>query len=65
MSRHLRKDIKKNRERQQHTIVEWENADNFERDVIKNGLGYSEDEIIVTGKRKTISCPNCGEEQTL
>ena len=25
----------------------------------------NQDEIIVTGKRKTISCPNCGEEQTL
>ena len=25
----------------------------------------NQDEIIVTGKRKTIACPYCGEEQTL
>lgn len=24
-----------------------------------------QDEIIITGKRKTITCPNCGEEQSL
>ena len=23
------------------------------------------DEIIVSGKKKTIACPNCGEEQSL
>ena len=25
----------------------------------------NQDEIIVIGKKKTIACPNCGEEQTL